>query len=61
MCSQWSDVDVLIKELQKIDGVQSVNKGRFFLSPGLAPTFQVRLRYQFCFSQVYDLLWFYSV
>ncbi|XP_039125367.1 uncharacterized protein LOC120261506 isoform X2 [Dioscorea cayenensis subsp. rotundata] len=38
---EWSDVDVLIKELQKIDGVQSVNKGRFFLSPGLAPTFQV--------------------
>ncbi|XP_010934713.1 uncharacterized protein [Elaeis guineensis] len=38
---EWADVESLIKELQKIDGVSSVSKGRFFLSPGLAPTFQV--------------------
>jgi len=34
-------VESLIEELQKIEGVQSVSKGRFFRSPGLAPTFQV--------------------
>ncbi|KAJ1411834.1 S1 domain [Sesbania bispinosa] len=38
---EWSEVESLIKELQKIEGVQSVAKGRFFRSPGLAPTFQV--------------------
>ncbi|RDX88445.1 rpsA [Mucuna pruriens] len=38
---QWSEVDSLIEELLKIEGVQSVSKGRFFRSPGLAPTFQV--------------------
>ena len=38
---QWSEVESLIKELQQMDGIQSVSKGRFFLSPGLAPTFQV--------------------
>ncbi|XP_027341372.1 uncharacterized protein LOC113854539 isoform X2 [Abrus precatorius] len=37
----WSEVESLVKELQKIEGVQSVSKGRFFRSPGLAPTFQV--------------------
>ncbi|XP_020273304.1 uncharacterized protein LOC109848287 isoform X2 [Asparagus officinalis] len=37
----WADVESLIEELQKIDEVQNVSKGRFFLSPGLAPTFQV--------------------
>ncbi|CAI8619389.1 unnamed protein product [Vicia faba] len=39
--AEWSEVESLIKELQKIEGVQSVSKGRFFRSPGLAPTFQV--------------------
>ncbi|XVF51523.1 hypothetical protein PTKIN_Ptkin04bG0191700 [Pterospermum kingtungense] len=39
--SEWPDVESLIKELQQIEGVQSVSKGRFFLSPGLVPTFQV--------------------
>ena len=39
---QWADVESLIEELQKIDGVIGVSKGRFFLSPGLTPTFQVR-------------------
>ncbi|KAL2342776.1 hypothetical protein Fmac_004061 [Flemingia macrophylla] len=38
---EWSEVESLIEELQKIEGVQSVSKGRFFTSPGLAPTFQV--------------------
>ncbi|MQL84188.1 hypothetical protein Taro_016673 [Colocasia esculenta] len=38
---EWADVESLIKELQQIDGVQGVTKGRFFLSPGQAPTFQV--------------------
>lgn len=30
-----------MKELKEFDGIQSVSKGRYFLSPGLAPTFQV--------------------
>lgn len=38
---EWADVESLIKELEKIEGVDRVSKGRFFLSPGLAPTFQV--------------------
>lgn len=40
-CGQWAEVESLIKELEQIEGVRSVAKGRFFLSPGLAPTFQV--------------------
>ncbi|XP_057419445.1 uncharacterized protein LOC130713675 [Lotus japonicus] len=39
--AEWPEVESLIVELQKIEGVQSVSKGRFFRSPGLAPTFQV--------------------
>ncbi|CAA0842217.1 Nucleic acid-binding- OB-fold-like protein [Striga hermonthica] len=39
--TKWPDVESLIKELQQFDGIQSVSKGRYFLSPGLAPTFQV--------------------
>ncbi|GER38858.1 S1 RNA-binding domain-containing family protein [Striga asiatica] len=39
--TEWPDVESLIKELQQFDGIQSVSKGRYFLSPGLAPTFQV--------------------
>ncbi|MED6195549.1 hypothetical protein PIB30_038880 [Stylosanthes scabra] len=38
---EWPEVESLIKELQKIEGIDSVSKGRFFRSPGLAPTFQV--------------------
>ncbi|EOY24676.1 Nucleic acid-binding, OB-fold-like protein, putative isoform 1 [Theobroma cacao] len=45
--SEWPDVESLIKELQQIEGVQSVSKGRFFLSPGLAPTFQVYMASMF--------------
>ncbi|XP_050376146.1 uncharacterized protein LOC126793618 isoform X2 [Argentina anserina] len=39
--TKWDDVESLIKELEQTEGIQSVSKGRFFLSPGLAPTFQV--------------------
>ncbi|KAL0694344.1 hypothetical protein Bca4012_061524 [Brassica carinata] len=39
--AEWPDVESLIKELEVVEGIQSVSKGRFFLSPGLAPTFQV--------------------
>ncbi|XP_021651592.2 uncharacterized protein LOC110643512 isoform X2 [Hevea brasiliensis] len=45
--SEWTDVESLIKELQQIEGIQSVTKGRFFLSPGLAPTFQVYMASMF--------------
>ncbi|KAK1408291.1 hypothetical protein QVD17_39941 [Tagetes erecta] len=38
---EWADVESLVKELQQYKGVDRVKKGRFFLSPGLAPTFQV--------------------
>ncbi|XP_062217952.1 uncharacterized protein LOC133918214 isoform X2 [Phragmites australis] len=38
---EWPEVDALIEEMQKIEGVRDVYKGRFFQSPGLAPTFQV--------------------
>lgn len=38
---QWDDVESLIKELEQIEGIQSISKARFFLSPGLAPAFQV--------------------
>lgn len=40
---QWPDVESLIKEMEMVEGIQSVTKGRFFLSPGLAPTFQVHI------------------
>ncbi|KAH0877277.1 hypothetical protein HID58_064671, partial [Brassica napus] len=39
--AEWPDVESLIKEMEMVEGIQSVSKGRFFLSPGLAPTFQV--------------------
>lgn len=39
---QWADVESLIKELEQFEGIQAVSKGRFFLSPGLAPAFQVK-------------------
>ncbi|KFK43542.1 hypothetical protein AALP_AA1G140400 [Arabis alpina] len=39
--AEWPDVESLIKELETVEGIQSVSKSRFFLSPGLAPTFQV--------------------
>ncbi|KAH9617069.1 hypothetical protein KSS87_011991 [Heliosperma pusillum] len=45
--SEWPEVDSLIKEIQGVAGVQAVSKGRFFLSPGLAPTFQVYMASMF--------------
>lgn len=45
--TEWSDVESLIKELEQVEGIQSVSKGRFFLSPGLAPTFQVYMASMF--------------
>ncbi|KAK2655504.1 hypothetical protein Ddye_008556 [Dipteronia dyeriana] len=45
--TEWDDVESIIKELQQIEGVESVSKGRFFLSPGLAPTFQVYMTSMF--------------
>ncbi|XP_075484254.1 uncharacterized protein LOC142524249 isoform X2 [Primulina tabacum] len=45
--SEWTDVESLIKELLQFEGIQSVSKGRYFLSPGLAPTFQVYMASMF--------------
>ncbi|XP_010676494.2 uncharacterized protein LOC104892303 isoform X2 [Beta vulgaris subsp. vulgaris] len=45
--TEWAEVDTLFKELQAIEGVESVTNGRFFLSPGLAPTFQVYMASMF--------------
>nr|XP_011463838.1 PREDICTED: uncharacterized protein LOC101304100 [Fragaria vesca subsp. vesca] len=45
--TEWDDVESLIKELEQTEGIQSVSKGRFFLSPGLAPTFQVYMASMF--------------
>ncbi|CAL8157177.1 unnamed protein product [Prunus armeniaca] len=45
--TEWVAVESLIKELQQTEGIQSVLKGRFFLSPGLAPTFQVYMASMF--------------
>uniref|UniRef100_A0A5B6YX22 S1 motif domain-containing protein n=1 Tax=Davidia involucrata TaxID=16924 RepID=A0A5B6YX22_DAVIN len=45
--AEWADVETLVKELQQFEGIQSVLKGRFFLSPGLAPTFQVYMASMF--------------
>ncbi|CAL5442453.1 unnamed protein product [Camellia sinensis] len=42
--TEWADVESLINELQQFEGIESVSKGRFFLSPGLAPTFQGCMR-----------------
>ncbi|XP_057804190.1 uncharacterized protein LOC131019617 isoform X2 [Salvia miltiorrhiza] len=45
--SEWAEVESLMKELRQFDGIQSVSKGRYFLSPGLAPTFQVYMASMF--------------
>ncbi|KAJ7952343.1 30S ribosomal protein S1 [Quillaja saponaria] len=45
--TEWAEVESLIRELQQIDGIKYVSKGRFFLSPGLAPTFQVYMASMF--------------
>ncbi|CAL5024491.1 unnamed protein product [Urochloa decumbens] len=38
---EWPEVDALMEEMRKIEDVRDIYKGRFFQSPGLAPTFQV--------------------
>jgi len=38
---EWPEVDAIMEEMRKIEDVRDVYKGRFFQSPGLAPTFQV--------------------
>lgn len=38
---EWPEVDALMEEMRRTEGVRDVYKGRFFQSPGLAPTFQV--------------------
>ncbi|XP_071697585.1 uncharacterized protein [Rutidosis leptorrhynchoides] len=38
---EWAEVESLVKELELYEGIDLVKKGRFFKSPGLAPTFQV--------------------
>ncbi|CAL1375381.1 unnamed protein product [Linum trigynum] len=45
--TEWVEVESLIKELEQTEGIQSVTKGRYFLSPGLAPTFQVYMASMF--------------
>lgn len=45
--AEWAEMETLVKELQQIKGIQSVSKGRFFLSPGLAPMFQVYMASMF--------------
>ncbi|XP_049376330.1 uncharacterized protein LOC125841276 [Solanum stenotomum] len=45
--TEWPDVESLINELQQFEGISSVSKGRYFLSPGLAPTFQVYMASMF--------------
>lgn len=45
--TEWPDVESLIKELKQFEGISSVSKGRYFLSPGLAPTFQVYMASMF--------------
>ncbi|XP_073130931.1 uncharacterized protein [Henckelia pumila] len=51
---EWTDVESLIKELLQFEGIKSVSKGRYFLSPGLAPTFQVYMASMF--EKQYKLL-----
>lgn len=45
--NEWADVESLIKELEQFEGIQAVSRGRFFLSPGLAPAFQVYMASMF--------------
>ncbi|KAK4349668.1 hypothetical protein RND71_032423 [Anisodus tanguticus] len=45
--TEWPDVESLIKELQQVEGISAVSKGRYCLSPGLAPTFQVYMASMF--------------
>ncbi|KAL8112432.1 uncharacterized protein LOC141667815 isoform X2 [Apium graveolens] len=44
---EWADVESLIKELEQFEGIKAVSRGRYFLSPGLAPAFQVYMASMF--------------
>lgn len=44
---EWADLELLVNELRKYEGIELVTKGRFFLSPGLTPTFQVYMASMF--------------
>ncbi|KAK1374798.1 S1 motif domain-containing protein [Heracleum sosnowskyi] len=45
--NEWADVESLIKELEQFEGIQAVSRGWSFLSPGLAPAFQVYMASMF--------------
>ncbi|MFS7941828.1 putative S1 domain, nucleic acid-binding protein [Helianthus anomalus] len=55
--NEWADLDSLIKGLQSYEGIELVTKGRFFLSLGLTPAFQVIFVYMVSlFKNQYKLL-----
>lgn len=39
--TEWTDIEKLLKELHQFEGIYSVSRGRFFLSPDCTATFQV--------------------
>ncbi|KAI3787594.1 hypothetical protein L1987_42177 [Smallanthus sonchifolius] len=39
--NEWAELELLVKGLQRYEGIELVTKGQFFLSPGLTPAFQV--------------------
>ncbi|XP_071702790.1 uncharacterized protein [Rutidosis leptorrhynchoides] len=45
--NEWADLELLVKELQRYEGIELVTKGPFFLSPGLTPDFQVYMASMF--------------
>ncbi|KAI3501273.1 hypothetical protein L1887_29137 [Cichorium endivia] len=45
--NEWPDLELLVKELRQYKGIELVTKGRFFLSPGLTPTFHVYMASMF--------------
>ncbi|XP_074333262.1 uncharacterized protein LOC141671069 isoform X2 [Apium graveolens] len=45
--TEWTDIEKLLKELHQFEGINSVSRGRFFLSPDFTPTFQVYMASMF--------------
>lgn len=45
--TEWTDIEKLVKELHQFEGIDSVSRGRFFLSPDITPTFQVYMASMF--------------
>lgn len=45
--NEWADLELLVKELKRYEGIDLVTKGQFFLSPGLNSTFQVYMASMF--------------